>query len=120
MIPASANQDANGPGSAIPATTFAAACYSARVLNLVTTPSQKTSPAQLAAAALALGALWFVLCRQLSGEWSVNEQYSYGWFVPFFTIFLFWLRWEDRPAAGTGPAEAPSSKLQAPSSRRAI
>src|SRR3984893_6485359 len=42
-------------------------------------------------------ALWFVLCRHLSGEWSVNEQYNYGWFVPFFTLFLFWLRWEDRP-----------------------
>lgn len=47
--------------------------------------------------ALALGALWFLLCRHLSGEWSVNEQYSYGWFVPFFAAFLFWLRWEDRP-----------------------
>jgi exosortase len=47
--------------------------------------------------ALTLLALWFVLCRQLSGEWSVNEQYSYGWFVPFFAAFLFWLRWEDRP-----------------------
>ena len=41
--------------------------------------------------------LWFMLCRHLSGEWSVNEQYSYGWFVPFFALFLFWLRWEDRP-----------------------
>src|SRR6202023_4229799 len=44
-----------------------------------------------------LAALWFVLCRHLSGEWSVNEQYNYGWFVPFFALFLFWLRWEDRP-----------------------
>ena len=52
---------------------------------------------QLAVAGLALFALWFVLCRHLSGEWSVNEQYSYGWFVPFFAAFLFWLRWEDRP-----------------------
>jgi exosortase len=41
--------------------------------------------------------LWFVLCRDLSGEWSVNEQYSYGWFVPFFALYLFWLRWEGRP-----------------------
>jgi len=47
--------------------------------------------------ALALGALWFVLCRYLSGEWRLNDQYSYGWFVPFFVAFLFWLRWEDRP-----------------------
>ena len=47
---------------------------------------------------LFFGALWFILCRQLSGEWSVNEQYNYGWFVPFFALYLFWLRWQDRPA----------------------
>src|SRR6267378_2119856 len=44
-------------------------------------------------------ALWLILWRQLSGEWSVNDQYSYGWFVPFFAVVLFWLRWEDAPAA---------------------
>jgi len=60
---------------------------------------------QLALIALTLFALWFVLCRHLSGEWSVNEQYSYGWFVPFFAAFLFLLRWEDRPAAETRNAE---------------
>ena len=46
---------------------------------------------------LFFGVLWFILCRQLSGEWSVNEQYNYGWFVPFFALYLFWLRWRDRP-----------------------
>jgi len=46
---------------------------------------------------LFFGALWFILCRQLTGEWSVNEQYNYGWFVPFFSLYLFWLRWQDRP-----------------------
>ncbi|MEY2526107.1 MAG: hypothetical protein QOE73_878, partial [Verrucomicrobiota bacterium] len=46
---------------------------------------------------LTLGALWFILCRQLSGEWTINEQYNYGWFVPFLVLYLFWLRWEDRP-----------------------
>ena len=44
-------------------------------------------------------ALWFGLLSQLSGEWSVNDQYSYGWFVPFFAALLFWLRWEDAPKA---------------------
>lgn len=48
--------------------------------------------------ALAAGLLWFILCRHLSSEWSLNEQYSYGWFVPFFAAYLFWLRWENRPA----------------------
>jgi exosortase len=46
---------------------------------------------------LTLAGLWFVCCRHLSAEWSYNEQYSYGWFVPFFALYLFWLRWEDRP-----------------------
>lgn len=43
-----------------------------------------------------LGALWFILCRHLSNEWSANEQYSYGWFVPFFAAYLFGLRWETK------------------------
>jgi exosortase len=46
-----------------------------------------------------LSLLWLILWWQLSGEWSVNDQYSYGWFVPFFALFLLWLRWEDRPKA---------------------
>jgi len=41
-----------------------------------------------------------MLCRQLSYEWSSNEQYSYGWFVPFFAGFLFWLSWEDWRGTG--------------------
>ena len=45
------------------------------------------------------GTLWFILCRQLSGEWSVNAQYNYGWFVPLFALYLFWLRWQDAPPA---------------------
>jgi exosortase len=48
-----------------------------------------------------LAALCFGLCRELSGEWSVNEQYSFGWFVPFFALYLFWLRWQDAPEAKT-------------------
>jgi exosortase len=47
---------------------------------------------------LFVAALWFGLCRQLSGEWSVNAQYNYGWFVPLFALYLFWVRWQDRPA----------------------
>jgi exosortase len=46
---------------------------------------------------LTLGTLWVILCRHLSSEWSINEQYNYGWFVPFLALYLVWLRWEDRP-----------------------
>src|SRR6266513_3657792 len=63
-----------------------------------TAPLSRTdSSVRLTLSFLFLAALWFVLCRQLSGEWSVNEQYSFGWFVPFFALYLFWLRWQDRP-----------------------
>jgi exosortase len=48
-------------------------------------------------AVLFFAVLWFALLRQLSNEWSANEQYGYGWFVPFFAAVLFWLRWEDPP-----------------------
>src|SRR5438874_7210740 len=64
------------------------------------------------AALIALATLWFILCWQLSGEWSLNEQYNYGWFVPFFALYLFWLRWEDQP-----PLEIPNPKSQIRSHR---
>src|SRR5207244_3511206 len=78
--------------------------YNQRRLNSVLTQTQPVtarSNCRLVRTALvvaAIGALWFLLCRELSGEWSLNEQYNYGWFVPFFALYLFWLRWEDRPA----------------------
>ena len=56
--------------------------------------------------ALALGVLWLVCCRHLSNDWRLNEQYNYGWFVPFFAAYLFYLRWQDRPKL-----EARSSKF---------
>jgi exosortase len=57
-------------------------------------PSGRISIRGIAVAAF-FAALWLGLWRQLSGEWSVNDQYSYGWFVPLFAIVLFWLRFED-------------------------
>jgi len=62
-----------------------------------------------AAALVFFAALWFVLCWHLSGEWSVNAQYNYGWFVPFFALLLFWLRWEDRPKAEVGGQKSEGS-----------
>jgi exosortase len=73
--------------------------------------SRERFPVAFALSVLFLVALWFGLCRELSGEWSVNEQYNFGWFVPFFALYLFWLRWQDRP-----PAEIPNLKSQVPNS----
>jgi exosortase len=69
--------------------------------------SREGFPVAFALSVLFLAALWFGLCRELSGEWSVNEQYNYGWFVPFFALYLFWLRWQDRPTP-----EVRSQKLE--------
>src|SRR5207244_3065173 len=86
--------------------------YNQRRLNSVLTQTQPVtarSNCRLVRTALvvaAIGALWFLLCRELSGEWLVNEQYNYGWFVPFFALYLFWLRWQDRP-----PPEIPKLVL---------
>src|SRR5438067_10697139 len=94
--------------------------YNQRRLNSVLTQTQPVtarSNRRLARTALvvaAIGALWFILCRQLSNEWSVSEQYSYGWLVPFFAACLFWLRWQDRP-----PPEIPNPKSQIRNTRAA-
>jgi exosortase len=69
--------------------------------------SRERFPFVFALSVLFLTALWFGLCRELSGEWSVNEQYNFGWFVPFFSLYLFWLRWQDRPTP-----EVRSQKLE--------
>src|SRR5438132_3651598 len=84
-------------------------------------------PMRFVAIVVFFAARWIILWRQLSGEWSVNDQYSYGWFVPFFAIILFWLRFEDAPqpralseeqgAEQNLGAETPGSKLQAPSAK---
>lgn len=53
------------------------------------TPAKQFSLAFIALA-LVLGWLWFQLIDQLRIEWSLNSQYSYGWFVPFLCLLLVW------------------------------
>ena len=73
--------------------------------------SRERFPVAFALSVLFLVALWFGLCRELSGEWSVNEQYNFGWFVPFFALYLFWLRWRDRPEPHIPHRKSPISNL---------
>ena len=93
---------------------------SCRPVQNVATPHKFTEAAPLSGerfplafvlSVLFLGALWFGLCRELSGEWSVNEQYNFGWFVPFFALCLFWLRWQDRPEIRSQKSEVRSRTL---------
>jgi exosortase len=69
--------------------------------------------ARVALGALFLAALWFGLYSELSGEWSVNKQYNFGWFVPLFALYLFWLRWQDRPAVQVPNLKSQISNLPA-------
>jgi exosortase len=95
--------------------------YNQRRLNSVLTQTQPVTArsnrplARTALVVAAIGALWFILFRQLSNEWSINEQYNYGWFVPFFALFLFWLRWQDRP-----DPQIRSRRTRAANNRRAL
>lgn len=59
--------------------------------------SSRTIRLDLILVSVFLAAIWFILTAHLSSEWTVNEQYNYGCFVPFFVAYLFWLRWERRP-----------------------
>jgi len=45
---------------------------------------------------LPLAWLWFTLIYQLGAQWSVYEQYNYGWAVPFLCLYLIWRRVESR------------------------
>jgi exosortase len=46
---------------------------------------------------------WLALCHKLRADWSVNDQYQYGWFVPPLALALLALRWGDRPPAAPDP-----------------
>ena len=54
---------------------------------------------------LALLAAWVALWDRLRIDWSVNDQYAYGWFVPPLALALLALRWRDRPTPAP-PARA--------------
>jgi exosortase len=64
----------------------------------------------------ALGCYWVLLIYQLGAQWSVYDQYNYGWSVPFLCLYLLWLR-SQRPVVGgrkpevEGQRKLPSSIL---------
>jgi exosortase len=48
---------------------------------------------------LVLGYVWFRLVDHLRVEWSLNEQYSYGFAVPFLCAYLLYRRWSETPVS---------------------
>ncbi len=45
-----------------------------------------------------LGCYWVLLIYQLGAQWSVYDQYNYGWSVPFLCLFLLWRRVHGAPS----------------------
>ena len=45
---------------------------------------------------LALTFLWWRLIDHLRVEWTVNEQYHYGWAVPFLCVYLLWTKHREQ------------------------
>ena len=43
------------------------------------------------------GTLWYLLIKHLSVRWAINPQYSFGWFVPVISAYVFLIRWRTRP-----------------------
>src|SRR5438552_14003883 len=41
---------------------------------------------------IVLGVYWLALIHQLGAQWSLYEQYNYGWSVPFLCAYLIWQR----------------------------
>jgi len=63
----------------------------------------------------ALGVYWLALIYQLGAQWSVYEQYNYGWAVPFLCVFLLWRRIQEshhRPL--TTDQRLPTTKTPSP------
>ena len=54
------------------------------------------------------GALWCLLIKHLSVYWTIDAQYSFGWFGPVICAYLFFIRWITRPP--TGPAPSPGAE----------
>ena len=50
--------------------------------------------------------VWLEVIYQLKAEWWLNPQYNYGLVVPLLALYLFWKRWQNRPA----PSD-PSTRL---------
>ena len=81
---------------------YRAFCATETTLPAAVAPGTQTAAASPRGSRWLLGggallAAWVVLWDRLRIDWSVNDQYAYGWFMPPLAIALFALRWRDQP-----------------------
>ncbi|MBV9674367.1 MAG: exosortase, partial [Verrucomicrobia bacterium] len=53
---------------------------------------------QFLLAGCVFGLLWSLLVVHLAQIWAFDPQYSFGWFSPILGGYLFFIRWQNRPA----------------------
>src|ERR1035437_2501884 len=58
-----------------------------------------------------LGCYWAILIYYLGAQWSVYEQYNYGWAVPFLCLYLLWRRTGGGGHGAEGRGQNPISHL---------
>jgi len=61
---------------------------------------------------VALAALWLPIVRLLGAQWSIYEQYRYGWAVPFLCLYLAWKRWKSSGSMLNSPGDASAPMSQ--------
>ena len=49
---------------------------------------------------------WALAIRHLAPDWTLNEQYHYGWLVPLLALYLIKVRFEKCPAPGPMPSKS--------------
>src|SRR6266851_4531727 len=76
-----------------------------------------------------LGVYWLSLIHQLGAQWSIYEQYNYGWSVPFLCAYLIWRKTQgasrfplraSRLALRALRFPLPASRFPLPASRFAL
>ena len=51
-------------------------------------------------------ACWTLAIRHLASDWTLNEQYHYGWLVPLLALYLVKVRFEQCPAPAPSQSRA--------------
>ena len=76
------------------------------------------------ATGLVLAAFWLGLIWGRAPQWAANDQYTYGWAVPFLCGYLLWSRWVEKPereppgrSIAATPARSPSLAAAPPDRR---
>lgn len=81
---------------------------------LLVPPSWAQLGGNALAGLLALAGVWLWTWRYLAVEWRLNEQYNYGYAVPWLAAWIGWRRLRDRRVAGAAGSGEPSATASLP------